>query len=353
MEGIFQNLIVTGSIKDHGESNIPVKSSNIDIETNFNDKSAIDLRYEMIHQSAVYMLERTHHRPKIGIICGSGLGGLADLLCDQDVFPYAEIPHFPLSTVVGHAGRMVIGELNNIPVMCMQGRLHAYEGYPLWKCAMPVRVMKLMGVEKILITNAAGSLNKEYNVGDIMIIKDHINLQELSGNSPLKGYNDERFGPRFPSMHNAYDKDFRKKAKVVAAEMNLGNVLREGVYIMDGGPSYETIAEHRMMRNFGVDAVGMSTVHEVVVARHCSMKVFAFSLISNKCIMEYDTDDTIDHTEVIDVANKRKSVVQEFACRIIGAMNEDEESPRFFDKGGAKAPPSSHQGEAFDVKGRA
>ncbi|CAL4070241.1 unnamed protein product [Meganyctiphanes norvegica] len=281
--------------------------------------------YDVIKQSANYLLERTEHRPTIGVICGSGLGGMADLLTDRDVFPYGDIPNFPVSTVTGHAGRMVIGKLSNIPVMCMQGRFHAYEGYPLWKCAMPVRVMKLMGVEKLLITNAAGGLNSSFNVGDIMIIKDHINFQGFAGDSPLRGYNDERFGPRFPAMNNAYDKDLRKRAKAVATEMKLENVIREGTYVMLGGPTYETVAELKMLQIIGVDAVGMSTVQEVIVARHCNMKVFAFSLITNKCITDYETDDMANHEEVIGVANNRKSDLQELARRIVIAMNTDEE----------------------------
>ncbi|CAL4162044.1 unnamed protein product, partial [Meganyctiphanes norvegica] len=283
--------------------------------------------YDVIKQSADYLLNRTKHRPKIGIICGSGLGGLADQLTETDVFPYQDIPNFPVSTVTKfHAGRMVIGKLprlehtsanrmaasvSNIPVMCMQGRFHAYEGYPLWRCAMPVRVMKLMGVEKLIITNAAGGINSEYNAGDIMIIKDHINLQGFAGDSPLQGFNDERFGPRFPSMNNAYDKDFRIKAMSVALEMKLGNVIREGTYVMVGGPSFETVAELKMLHILGVDAVGMSTVHEVVVARHCNMKVCAFSLITNKCIPEYETEDVNIVADVLEVANNRKADIQE------------------------------------------
>lgn len=276
--------------------------------------------YEVIHESADFLLSRTHHRPKIGVICGSGLGGLADQLENRDVFPYESIPNFPVSTVVGHAGRMVIGLLSGVPVICMQGRFHAYEGYPLWKCAMPVRVMKLMGVEQLLVTNAAGGLNPEFRVGDIMIIKDHINMQGFAGDSPLRGKNDERFGPRFPAMNNAYDKGLRTLAMAIVAEMNLNQVVREGVYVMLGGPTYETVAELNLLRILGVDAVGMSTVPEVIVARHCGMKVFAFSLITNECITQYDTDAEANHEEVIEVANKRKKDLQELAQRIIMSM---------------------------------
>ncbi|CAL4115314.1 unnamed protein product [Meganyctiphanes norvegica] len=295
--------------------------------------------YDVIKQCADYLLDRTKHRPKIGIICGSGLGGLADQLTETDIFPYQDIPNFPVSTVTKfHAGRMVIGKLSGlehtstnrmstsvseIPVMCMQGRFHAYEGYPLWKCAMPVRVMKLMGVEKLLITYAAGGLNSKYNAGDIMIIKDHINLQGFAGNPPLQGINDERFGPRFPAMDNAYDRNLRLMAKTVASEMKLDNIIHEGTYIMLGGPSFETVAELKMLHIFGVDAVGMSTVQEVIVARHCNMKVCAFSLITNKCITEYETDDMVNVADVIGIANNRKADMQELVRRIAIAMNEN------------------------------
>lgn len=277
--------------------------------------------YEVIAESAHFLLDRTQHRPKIGIICGSGLGGLADMLKDSDEFPYEIIPNFPVSTVAGHAGRMVIGLLSGVPVMCMQGRFHAYEGYPLWKCAMPVRVMKLMGVEQLIVTNAAGGLNPDFRVGDIMIIKDHINMQGFAGDSPLKGRNDERFGPRFPALNNAYNKELRSMAKQVAADMNLSHVVKEGVYVMLGGPTYETVAELRLLRILGVDAVGMSTVPEVVVARHCAMKVFAFSLITNECITEYDTDLEANHEEVIECANRRKKDLQELAKKIVEMMH--------------------------------
>ncbi|XP_047481500.1 purine nucleoside phosphorylase-like isoform X3 [Penaeus chinensis] len=321
MSSLLNNLIVTGpstsDIASNGSSLIHVPANSVEAAT------TTGYPFELIQESANYLLTGTKHRPKIGVICGSGLGGLADQLGDRDVFPYEDIPNFPVSTVKGHAGRMVIGLLSGVPVMCMQGRFHAYEGYPLWKCAMPVRVMKLMGVEHVIITNAAGGLNPEFKVGDIMIIKDHINMQGFAGDSPLRGRNDERFGPRFPAMNNAYDKDLRSMAKKIAHGMNLGNVVREGVYVMLGGPTYETVAELKLLRILGVDAVGMSTVPEVVVARHCGMKVFAFSLITNECITEYETDAEANHEEVIDVANKRKSDLQELARRIIVSMNED------------------------------
>ncbi|XP_045121191.1 purine nucleoside phosphorylase-like isoform X1 [Portunus trituberculatus] len=279
--------------------------------------------FEVIEESARYLLAKTRHRPKIGVICGSGLGGLAEQLQDSDEFPYETIPNFPVSTVVGHAGRMVIGLISGIPVLCMQGRFHSYEGYPLWKCAMPVRVMKVMGVEQLVVTNAAGGLNPSYNVGDIMIIKDHINMQGFVGDSPLRGKNDERFGPRFPAMNNAYDRSLRRRAGEIALDMGLGDAVKEGVYVMLGGPTYETVAELNLLRILGVDAVGMSTVPEVVVARHCGIRVFAFSLITNKCIVEYDTEAKANHEEVIEAANRRKKDLQNLASRVIEVMAEE------------------------------
>ncbi|XP_045619187.1 purine nucleoside phosphorylase isoform X2 [Procambarus clarkii] len=346
MSSLLNNLIVTGS-SGGKESNSPFvqtqnnSTENVAPASNREQLQAlasgggsmcleqvvigeeIPYPYEVIKESADYLLSGTRHRPKIGVICGSGLGGLADTLDDRDVFPYQNIPNFPESTVAGHAGRMVIGRLSGVPVMCMQGRFHSYEGYPLWKCAMPVRVMKLMGVEQIVVTNAAGGLNPNFKVGDIMIIKDHINMQGFAGDSPLRGRNDERFGPRFPAMNNAYDKNLREMAKKIVAEMNLTNVVQEGVYVMLGGPTYETVAELRLLRLLGVDAVGMSTVPEVVVARHCGLKVFAFSLITNECITHYDTDAQANHEEVIEVANKRKKDLQDLAYRIIVQMSKN------------------------------
>lgn len=282
--------------------------------------------YEEIEQSANYILSLTKHRPAIGIICGSGLGGLAELLEEKDAFPYEDIPHFPVSTVAGHAGRMVTGLLAGVPVICMQGRFHCYEGYALWKCAMPVRVMKLVGVSHLIVTNAAGGLNPSYNIGDIMILKDHINMQGFAGDSPLKGHNDERFGPRFLALNNSYDMRLRQMAMECAKEMGIAPHIHEGVYVMLGGPTYETVAELRLLRMLGIDAVGMSTVPEVIVARHCEMKVFAFSLITNECITEYESTKEANHAEVIETANERQNDLNHLVTRMVASMGQDIES---------------------------
>lgn len=276
--------------------------------------------YEEIEKISFFLLERTKHRPKIGIVCGSGLGGLADILDEKDCFPYEDIPDFPISTVKGHAGRLVFGLLQGVPIVCMQGRFHSYEGYELWKCAMPVRVMKLVGIETVIITNAAGGINPEYHVGDIMIIKDHINFQGFAGDNPLRGKNDERWGTRFPSMNNAYNSKYRKLGRKVCKDLGLTPCVHEGVYVMVGGPSYETVAEVRTLRLLGADAVGMSTVHEVVTARHCNLNVFALSLITNKCVMEYETEQSANHKEVLETAEVRKQDLQNLVSSIVREM---------------------------------
>ncbi|TMW40875.1 hypothetical protein DOY81_014045, partial [Sarcophaga bullata] len=176
--------------------------------------------------------------------------------------------------------------------MAMQGRFHYYEGYPLAKCSMPVRVMKLVGVRFLMATNAAGGLNPKYKVGDIMIVRDHINMMGFAGNSPLQGPNDPRFGPRFPPMANAYDAHLIETARKIAKDMGIDSEVHEGVYTCLGGPNYETVAELKMLHIMGVDAVGMSTVHEVITARHCDLTVFAFSLITNKCALDITPAET-------------------------------------------------------------
>jgi len=278
--------------------------------------------YDTIEEIANFLLNRTHIRPKIGIICGSGLGHLGETLTDATYFPYEDIPHFPVSTVVGHAGRMVFGYLNGIEVMCMQGRFHYYEGYPLTKCSMPVRVMKVCGCTHLITTNAAGGLHDSYKIGDIMFVKDHINIMGFAGNNPLQGPNDPRFGPRFPPMNRAYDPELIKIAEDLANEMGMKDETHTGVYICLGGPSYETVSELRMWRMLGVDAVGMSTVHEVITARHCDLKVFAFSLITNKCITDYDSNGEANHEEVIASGTKRQDVLASFITRMVEKINE-------------------------------
>ncbi|XP_055323069.1 purine nucleoside phosphorylase [Sitodiplosis mosellana] len=273
--------------------------------------------YELLSSIANYLLDRTKFRPKIGIICGSGLGSLAESIENADVVPYQSIPNFPVSTVEGHAGQLIFGKINNVAVMCMQGRFHYYEGYPLAKCCMPIRVMKLVGVTNLIATNAAGGLNENYNVGDIVIVKDHINLMGFAGNNPLQGPNDTRFGPRFPPMNKAYDIDLKHRALKIARDLGIENLVHEGVYTCLGGPNYETVAELRMLKILGVDCVGMSTVHEVITARHCDMKAFAFSIITNKCVTEYESNEEPGHEEVVEVGKSRQYLLASLVSRLI------------------------------------
>ena len=231
---------------------------------------------QKIHAAADYILERIDKRPAIGLILGSGLGDLADSLENKVVLPYEEIPFFPRSGVVGHVGALVIGEICGKTVVVMQGRVHYYEGHEQQFITMPVRVMKLLGVERLVLTNAAGGVNLNYAPGDLMLISDHINF---SGSNPLIGDNPDEFGPRFPDASDVYTARLRK-ALLPKAEQ-AGIALKQGVYMMFSGPSFETPAEIRMARVLGADAVGMSTVPEALVAAHCGMEVIGVSCISN------------------------------------------------------------------------
>lgn len=248
--------------------------------------------------------------PEIGLILGSGLGVLADEIENPVKIPYGDIPEFPVSTVEGHAGQLVIGNLGGKTVLAMQGRFHFYEGYPMEKVTFPVRVMKQLGIETLIVTNAAGSVNESFKPGDLMIINDHINMM---GTNPLIGPNDERFGPRFPDMSEAYNKELRVKAREIAT--SLGIDVKEGVYIGNSGPAYETPAEVRMARILGGDAVGMSTVPEVIVARHCGMKVLGISCLTN--MAAGILDQPLSHTEVIETTERVKSDFLEFVKAIV------------------------------------
>lgn len=220
--------------------------------------------------------------PRVGLILGSGLDSVTGRLLDPDVLPYQEIPRFPRSTVVGHAGQLWLGSLAGVQAMVMQGRVHYYEGYSANEIAFPVRVMRVMGVDTLLVTNAAGGIRPGLIVGDLMAITDHINLVGLAAHNPLRGPNDDSFGPRFPDMSQAYDPQLLRLARA-EAELQ-GIALQEGVYVMVAGPSYETPAEVRFLRAIGADAVGMSTIPEVIAARHAGMRVLGVSVISNLAI---------------------------------------------------------------------
>ncbi|XP_058230074.1 purine nucleoside phosphorylase 4a [Hemibagrus wyckioides] len=276
-----------------------------------------------------WLLSQTQHRPKVAIICGSGLGMLADSLQCQDSFKYSDIPGFPQSTVQGHVGKLVFGELKGKTCVCMQGRFHMYEGHSLCKVTFPVRVFKLLGVETLIVTNAAGSIAESYHCGDIMIIRDHINFPGLAGLNPLNGPNDDKFGPRFPPMSGVYDKDLRKLAFDICKRMGVTQFVHEGVYCMVGGPNFESIAEARLLHKLGVDAVGMSTAPEVLVASHCGMRVFGLSLITNKVVKSYENSGTTNHEAVLEVSKMRSELLQKLITEIIIHMdiNNNEACP--------------------------
>ncbi|KAK5860354.1 hypothetical protein PBY51_021839 [Eleginops maclovinus] len=285
--------------------------------------------YEEYKTTADWLLSKTHIRPKVGIVCGSGLGGLAEMLKEPQYFKYSDIPNFPKSTVHGHAGRLVFGTLKGKPCVCMQGRFHLYEGYPIQKITMPMRVFKLIGVETIFLTNAAGGLNQDYKVGDVMIMKDHINMPGFAGNNPLAGPNDDRFGIRFPCMSDAYDRKLRQMALDVASELGYNDFFREGVYCVVGGPSFETIAECRMLHRLGADAVGMSTAHEVIVARHAGMRCFALSLISNRAVMDYDSQEKANHEEVLETGRQRAEQLEKLVATMVSRLEHDNNNDSF------------------------
>ncbi|XP_059569124.1 purine nucleoside phosphorylase [Alligator mississippiensis] len=276
--------------------------------------------FEACEQTTDWLLSRTRQRPRIAVICGSGLGLLADTLQSSEAFSYSEIPNFPSSTVAGHAGQLVFGELQGKPCVCMKGRFHMYEGHPLWKVTFPVRVFKLLGVETLLVTNAAGGLAENYSPGDIMVIRDHVNLPGLAGLNPLLGPNEERFGPRFPALSNAYDKELRVRALEISEQLGYSAFVREGVYCMVGGPNFESVAEARMLRALGVDAVGMSTAPEVVVAKHCGLRVFGLSLITNTVVRDYDSEDSASHEAVLEASQARAAALQMLVTQLVGSI---------------------------------
>lgn len=234
--------------------------------------------YDQIQEAISFIRSRTSFQPQFGIILGTGLGNLTDEIEIETSIDYKDIPHFPVSTVASHKGQLVMGKLAGKAVVVMAGRFHYYEGYSMQKVTFPVRVLKFLGIERLLISNVSGSTNAEYEAGDIVFIKDHINLQ---AENPLRGVNDERLGPRFPDMMEAYDRKINKMALEIASANNIR--AHEGVYLSLQGPNLETPAEYNFINRIGGDVVGMSTIPEVIVARHMSLPVFVISVISNKC----------------------------------------------------------------------
>lgn len=295
----------------NGHSSVDGKS-----HSHFNPKD-----YDQIYELAMTIknMANLEVNPSVGIICGSGLGDLADLLQNPVVIPYSKVPGFPTPSVVGHKGNLVFGQLQGKEVMCLQGRFHPYEhDMDLALCTVPVRIMHILGVKTLMVSNAAGGVNTAFHYGDLMVIKDHIFMPGLSGFGPLVGLNDPRFGPRFVSIHDAYDINLRKLALKIAKEQKIR--VHEGVYCMSAGPQYETPSEVKLYKVVGADALGMSTCHEVTVARQCGMRVFGFSLITNIANQDVDNSVEVSHQEVLDTARAASDRACRFVSQIVSEL---------------------------------
>lgn len=271
---------------------------------------------EQIDQAAEAVRNRSQQKPRVGIILGSGLNDLAEAVQNADVIPYGDLPNWPKSTVHGHAGRLVIGGLEGQNVFIMQGRIHYYEGYSMSQITLPVRVMQRLGIEMLIVTNAAGGVNPSFTPGDVMLITDNLNLIGMMGMNPLIGPNIDEIGPRFPDMSQAYDRNLMDMARKAAAQNSIP--LQEGVYCALSGPSFEGPADLRFLRLAGADAVGMSTVPEVIVARHGGLRVLGFSGISNKANMDGSTVTT--HEEVIEAGKVIGPKIQKIIRGLLSSL---------------------------------
>lgn len=270
--------------------------------------------YERAEHAARIVRARTKLEPRIAIVLGSGLGGFADEFDEAVGIPYEEIPGFARSTAQGHAGRLVIGKIDEVPVMAMQGRVHYYEGYSLEQVTFPIRTFKLLGVKTLILTNASGGVNVQLSQGALMVINDHLNLM---GDNPLRGPNDERFGPRFPDMSAVYAASLQEI--VVEEAKSIGVEVRRGIYGALSGPSYETPSEIHLMRNLGADAVGMSTVPEAIVARHMDLEVLGISCITN--MAAGISDEPINHEEVMATGDRVRDVFALLLQKVVGRIH--------------------------------
>ena len=266
--------------------------------------------WEQVQETVDFIIEKTNFNPEYGVILGSGLGGFTNDMEIEYILPYSEIPNFPVSTVEGHKGALVFGDIHGKKVLAMQGRFHYYEGYSMKEVTFPVRVMKHLGVEKLIVSNASGGVNSSYKVGSIVILKDHVNMMP---EHPLRGKNDERFGPRFVNMSEPYSRKMRTKAKEIAEDLDI--VVQEGVYLGLQGPTFETLAEYKMVKALGCDCVGMSTVPEVIVARHMELETFGVSVITD--MGDADSIDSITHAEVLEAAKGAEPHVRRLIKELI------------------------------------
>ncbi len=269
---------------------------------------------KQIKETVEFLQSKITIKPEVGIILGTGLGGLVNDIEILHAIPYAEIPHFPVSTVVGHSGRLIFGTMSGKKIVAMQGRFHYYEGYTMQEVAFPVRIMKLLGIDLLVVSNASGGVNPSFNVGDLMIIEDHINLMK---DNPLIGKNDDELGTRFPDMGHAYDPDLIKAIFEIAGKHGIS--LQKGVYAAVSGPTFETPAEYKYIHTIGADAVGMSTVPEVIAARHMGLRCFAFSVISDLGVPGKIVE--ITHQEVIAAASNAEPKMTKILKELIAGLN--------------------------------
>lgn len=268
---------------------------------------------QKITETANYLRSVMKTQPKVGIILGTGLGNLATQITDAQELPYETIPNFPVSTVEGHSGKLIVGKLGGVDVLAMKGRFHYYEGYDMAHVTFPVRVMKMLGIETLLVSNASGGVNPDFEIGELMIITDHINLFP---ENPLRGKNYDELGPRFPDMHAVYDPELVTKAKAIAAKHNI--CVKEGVYVGTQGPTFETPAEYVYFRVIGGDAVGMSTVPETIVAHHMGMRVFGISIITDLGVPGKIVE--VSHEEVQEIGNIKQPLMTLIMTELIQSL---------------------------------
>jgi purine-nucleoside phosphorylase len=266
--------------------------------------------WEQVQETVKYLKEVTNYTPEYGVILGSGLGGFTEDIQIEFILPYHQIPNFPLVTVAGHKGALVFGTIDGKQVVAMQGRFHFYEGYDMKQVTFPVRVMNYLGVQKLIVSNASGGVNPDFQVGSIVLIKDHVNMMP---EHPLRGQNDERFGPRFVNMSEPYSQTMLKKAKEIAATLKIE--VHEGVYLGLQGPTFETLAEYKMVKTLGCDCVGMSTVPEVIVARHMNLETFGISVITD--MGDEKSIGTVSHEEVLEAAKAAEPKVRHLIKNLI------------------------------------
>jgi len=274
-------------------------------------------------RAAAYLAARATITPQVGIICGSGLSGLSEAMIDTQVFQYEDIPGFPELTVAGHSGELVFGLLSGVPTMCMRGRFHFYEGHPMSRIVMPVRMMRCLGVKVLIVTTASGGLNANWKVGDVGCITDHFSLPAMVGNNPLMGPNDDTLGPRFAPMSNAYSKRMQEIVVKSARALCLDFVRPNCCHGMTSGPQYESATEGRWLRQIGCDTVSMSSVPEITAAHHCGMKVIGLALVTNKVVMPGEHGPAASHQEVLEMVDKRSYEMRALVARVVQELKSE------------------------------